>query len=173
MLAPILSFTAEEVFSYLPKNKAVKDTASVHLLEWNSVPDVWNDPKIDDQFKILLELRPFVLKALEEKRREGMIGSALEAKLVFKTASERIFKYLQDNKKDLPAMFVVSQIDVARTDHIEKMLGGDFHNTEVAVEKAEGAKCERCWNYKLDVGQEMDHPTLCARCTGIVRAIRL
>jgi isoleucyl-tRNA synthetase len=99
------------------------------------------------------------LKSLEEERSKANIGSSLEAKLVLSLGKEfyPIFnKYL----KDLPSLFIVSQVQL--------------HNAEEGINKievlpADGKKCARCWNYRLDVGQDKEQPTICQRC---VKAIK-
>lgn len=168
ILAPILTFTAEEIFSFMPKDKGAKAVMSVHLLEWLDVPNVWQNSAVDEKFKLLLELRPHVLKALENKRQEGKIGSSLQAKIIFKTASERDFKYFKDFEKDLPAVFIVSQVEIRKADAVKNALSENFSKTEVEIERADGEKCVRCWNYRT-LGLNSDHPAVCDRCAAVVR----
>ena len=170
VLAPILTFTAEEIFSFMPKDKNAKTAASAHLLEWLDIPDSWKNSAVDQKFKLLLALRLHVLKALENKRQEGKIGSSLEAKIIFKTTSDRDFKYLKDFEKDLPAIFIVSQVEITQVEAIARALSEDFSKTEVAIECAEGEKCSRCWNYR-SLGLYSDHPSLCDRCAAVVKAM--
>ncbi len=169
VLAPIFCFTAEEVFLAMPKDASTRGIQSVHLLSWLDCPKEWGDEAIKEKFALLVALRPHVLKALEEKRRTGEIRSSLEAKIVFKTASPRDLRYLERNAQRFPAAFIVSQIQVFKIDKIDQGLSEEFAKTEIVIEKADGAKCGRCWNYKTDLGRDIEHQTLCERCTAIVK----
>lgn len=168
VIAPIFCFTAEEIFLAMPKD-ATCDIESVHLLSWLDCPQEWDNEAIRKKFDLLVALRPHVLKALEEKRRTGEIGSSLEAKVIFKTASPRDLQYLSENKDSLPAAFIVSQIEVLQVDQVGQGLSEEFAKTEIVIEQADGQKCRRCWNYKTDLGRDIEHQTLCARCTAIVK----
>ncbi len=171
LLAPILSFTAEEIFEVMPKNDSLGHIESVHLLDWLDIPDQWHNTTVDDKYKRLLEFRPFVTKALDEKRRVGEIGGSLEAKIIVKTASQQNFGYFMEFKEELPFILIVSQVEIKKMDEIAQAVGDSFPETEIIVEKAEGEKCSRCWNYSVHVGQDVEHPTLCDRCVRNVREI--
>ena len=169
VIAPIFCFTAEEVFLVMPKDASMRDIQSAHLLSWLDCPQEWGDDAIRDQFALLVALRPHVLKALEEKRRTGEIRSSLEAKIIFKTANPRDLQYLEQNADRLPSAFIVSQAEVLKVEKVDQGLSEEFAKTEIVIEKADGAKCSRCWNYKTDLGRDIEHQTLCARCTAIVK----
>ena len=169
VIAPIICFTAEEAFLSMPKDATASDSQSVHLLTWLDCPQEWANKAVIEQFSLLVDLRPHVLKALEDKRRTREIGSSLEAKIIFQTASPRDLKYLSENKGMLPAAFIVSQVEVQEVNEVSQGLSDEFTKTAIVIEKADGLKCSRCWNYKKDVGQDMEHQSLCARCTVIVK----
>jgi len=171
VFAPITCFTAEEVFLAMPKDAAARDAQSVHLLPWLDCPQEWNNEAIKKEFAPLIELRPYVLKALEDMRRTGEIGSSLEAKLIFRTASPRDLEYLNQNHDMLPGAFIVSQVEIQEVNEVSQGLSDEFGKTTIAIEKADGLKCSRCWNYKTDVGQNTEHQSLCARCTVIVKEL--
>jgi isoleucyl-tRNA synthetase len=171
ILAPVLSFTAEEIFSSMPKAKPLVAAASVHLLDWPKAGEGWRDAKAEEQFALIMELRPYVLKALEDKRGEGLIGSPLEAKLTFRTASARDSQYLKEVMDQLPMLFIVSQVAVEDADKVVNPVGGAFAQTEVVVSKADGVKCPRCWNFKTDIGVDKEHPTVCSRCAKAVKGL--
>jgi len=145
------------------------DIPSVHLLSCLECPQEWGDDTIKEKFASLVALRPHVLKALEEKRRAGDIGSSLAAKVIFKTASPRDLQYLKEKAEILPAVFIVSQVEITETKEISQGLSDEFAKTEIMIQKADGPKCSRCWNYKTDVGQDHEHQTLCQRCATIVK----
>jgi isoleucyl-tRNA synthetase len=118
---------------------------------------------------LIYTLRPHVLKALEDKRREGLIGSSLEAKIVFRTVNEDKYRSLQNDLPILPAMFIVSQAEVEKAEDIDNPLADKLNDTEIVIKKAEGQKCPRCWNYRLDIGLDKEHPAICQRCAKNVR----
>jgi len=168
LMAPVLVFTADEIFSFMPKTQEMKKVDNVHLLEWLSLPDVWKDKTIAEKFGFLSEMRPFVLKALEDQRRGGKIGSSLEAKIIFRSASKRDLKSLRSIEDILPSTFIVSQAIVEEVKDVDQPLSEQFSQTQVLVEKADGDKCPRCWNYRV-LGEDKDHPTICSRCAAAVK----
>ncbi len=170
-LAPLMSFTSEEIFQSLPKDKTLQGVESVHLLDWPHVPAEWRNEEVNKRFEVLVNLRPFVLKALEDVRRAGNIGSSLEAKVVFNTESQKDYDYLKSNLGYLPATFIVSQTVLNRVEKVVQGLGDEFPKTAIVIEKADGEKCGRCWNYKTDVGSDAEHKILCARCAAIVKGV--
>ena len=69
----------------------------------------------------------------------------------------------------LPTAFIVSQVEVEKAGKVERGMSDEFAQTEIAILKADGVKCGRCWNYRVDVGKDAEHPTLCQRCAAIVK----
>ncbi|MCD4781507.1 MAG: isoleucine--tRNA ligase [Candidatus Omnitrophica bacterium] len=169
VLAPILCFTSDEIFQSMPKDQDALTVPSVHLLEWLTIPDEWLNEEIIKEFELLTAIRPFVLKALEDKRRDGDIGSSLEAKVIIRTASDRDKIYFKQREGFLPAAFIVSQVEIHQVEDIKNCLSEFFGKTEIVIVKAQGDKCPRCWNYKMDIGEVKEHKTLCARCAEIVK----
>jgi len=169
ILAPILCFTSEEVFDGMPKESRFKEVESVHLLPWLKMAEEWKNDTIDKHFELLLKLRPFVMRALEEKRRTGEIGSSLEAKVIFYTASERDYDYLSGFGAVLPDLFVVSQSVVKKVENVEQAVGDEFPKTVIEVTRADGKKCGRSWKYSTDVGGDPDYPDLSLKCARIVK----
>ncbi len=154
LLAPILAFTADEAFENLPGQKL----ASVHLAEFPKVSAADNSQLLADWERIF-SIRDEVLKALEEARNAKEIGSSLEAKVVLRTDAETA-RFLLPYYEDLRYIFIVSQVEV----HEE----GYF---SVKIEKADGAKCERCWNYSIHTGESAKYPTVCERCVAALSEI--
>ena len=171
VMAPIFSFTAEEIFDIMPRFSDVERLKSVHLLPWPSIRAEWRSKESFEKFKLLMLLRPFVLKGLEDKRRFNEIGSSLEAKVIFWTASKRDFKYLNDLKEILPSIFIVSQVEIKQVDSVTSGTSQDFPETEIKIVRADGQKCVRCWNYKMDVGKISEHNLLCSRCAKVVQQL--
>jgi len=169
LLAPIMSFTCDEVWQYLPKTDS--RATSVHLANFPEARDVLGEgvPAADagqqEDWAKLLAVRDQVLKALEEARNQKQIGKSLEAQVKV-TASDPFYPVLERYKPDLRYAFIVSQVDVQRG----PSRNGSGH-LAVEVAKAAGKECERCWNYSTRVGEDQDYPTLCERCIPVVRQI--
>jgi isoleucyl-tRNA synthetase len=147
LVAPILAFTADEAFENLP-NQTV---SSVHLAEFPKLAGV-KDEKLLENWERIFTIRDEVLKKLEEARTAKIIGSGLEAKVIL-TADKETTNFLLDYYPNLRYIFIVSQIEVHE---------GDSFSVE--IQKANGAKCERCWNYSIRVGEFSEYPTVCERC---------
>jgi isoleucyl-tRNA synthetase len=150
LLAPILAFTADEIWESLPG----KREASVHLAEFATVDAADADSELLSTWDRLLEVRSTVQKALEEKRNDKLIGASLEAKVTLRAGAE-LFSLLERYQDQLPAIFIVSQVNLQRSET------GDLH---VEVQHADGQKCERCWNWSESVGKDERFPTIDARC---------
>lgn len=155
MLAPILSFTSEEVWQ---NYEGLRQNESVHLAAWPEYANkCWINESLDKKWNALIEVREKVLKALEEKRAQNIIGSPLEAKVVLSVKDAGLRKMLKENVQLLPTILIVSQADVD-----DKVPSGSEVN--VAIHKADGKKCQRCWNYSVTVGQDKNHPEICKKC---------
>jgi len=159
MTAPILSFTAEEAWSKMPGGGG----ESVHLTSWPELKDVKVDKKILSRYERLFGIREKVLSALEEERQAKRIGSSLEARVILKAKSGDLNNFLNEFLNELPAVFIVSQVEIKPRD---ASLKEEF---QISVTKANGAKCQRCWNYSLGVGKDAEHKDLCQRCTGVIK----
>lgn len=154
--APILVFTAEEIWQHMPKETKYSSISSVHLLDWPEDRILFWQDKEDEMSKfdsLMIKLIPEVAKLLEEKRTAGLIGSSFDARINILTNNEIRYKYLTSLKSGLSEIFKVSQVEVnlEQTDQIE-------------VLQAEGSKCQRCWNYSLSVGQDKNNPDICDNC---------
>jgi len=167
IIAPVLSFTAEEVLDYSPKKQG-QERVSIHTQAWPVVHSKWLSVELEEKYKALLEMRDFVLKALDEQRKAGKIGSGLQAKMVISTASSRDYQYFNAFKDTLASIFIVSQVELKQVSTVKAPLSDYFGQTEIEVLPADGVKCSRCWNWRVDVGNAAAHPSLCGRCAGIV-----
>ncbi|MCC6758803.1 MAG: isoleucine--tRNA ligase [Candidatus Omnitrophica bacterium] len=174
LLAPVLAFTSDEVFSAMPKGAATRSIGNVHLLSWLDIPADWHSQagqEAEEKYKLFIAIRPFVMKALEDKRKLNEIGSPLEAAVVFRSSSERDLKYFEDLTVQLPELFIVSQVKIEKVSDVKNGLSEHFPKTEIIIERAEGEKCSRCWHYSVEVGKDAEHPSLCERCSPVVREI--
>ncbi len=148
LLAPILAFTADEAF----ENLSHQTLESVHLAEFPKVSGAGDSQLLADWERIF-SIRDEVLKALEEARAAKIIGSSLEAKVIL-TADKETTRFLIGYFEELRYIFIVSQVEVREGDSLK-----------AEIQKADGAKCERCWNYSVRVGETEEYPTVCERCT--------
>ncbi|MBX3305949.1 MAG: isoleucine--tRNA ligase [Nitrospira sp.] len=160
LLAPILSFTAEEIWRMLP-GVARKEWTSVHLTLFPENLAGWRDEKLAARWEQLLAYRSLVQGELEARRREKVIGSSLEAHVHIEAGPDA-YQFLISYAEELSALFIVSRVTVKRAE-------GKMEDIRVTVERSDAAKCERCWNYREAVGSDTTHPTLCDRCVEAVR----
>jgi isoleucyl-tRNA synthetase len=117
----------------------------------------------------LVKVRDDVLKSLEAARNEKTISSALEAKVIFRAGGEDL-EFLQKYAPVLPALFIASQVEILASDAPDASghTGGLY---SIEIRRADGAKCERCWNYSTHVGENAEYPTLCERCVAALEEI--
>ena len=165
LMAPILSFTAEDVWDAVPGREPSPED-SVHLSTFPEPVALPDEAELDANWKQLLAIRTVVLSALEEQRREKVIGSSLEARVVLNVVPS-LRRFLEAYECELPMLFIVSQVVVHPTETSsgeQRLVSDDALGMSVNVVKAEGEKCERCWNYRDTVGSAPEHPTLCDRC---------
>ncbi|HEX8846326.1 MAG TPA: isoleucine--tRNA ligase [Pyrinomonadaceae bacterium] len=154
MLAPLLVFTTDEIWENLPQDEA--RPASVHMAELPEARGVRDEELLNVWRGPLFELRDAVLNKLEEARTAKLIGSSLEARLLLKVG--KFWYDLLDQRRDqLRYIFIVSQVQLEEETEQEK-------GVAVEVSRAEGEKCERCWNYSVRVGESERFPTVCERC---------
>lgn len=162
LMAPVLSFTAEEVWRTLSDQMAGFATAqSVHLAAFPEADPSWKDTQLAARWERLLECRSVAQGVLEESRREKAIGSSLEAHVRIEADAD-YFKFLKPYEADLSSLFIVSSVTLAQS-------AGGPEPVRVTVTKSSAGKCERCWNYRDAVGKDAVHPTLCDRCLEAIR----
>jgi len=168
LMAPILTFTAEEAWRHAPGVKA----ESVHLERFPEVSREWLDDTLAREWGRLLEVRREVTKALETARAQGLIGSGLEARLRVAAAPEDLPELLRAKRALLPTLFIVSQVELggARTSSAVQYESQEIPGLVIGVDKARGRKCQRCWTWSERVGEHRAHPGLCERCVPVVLA---
>ena len=150
LIAPLLAFTAEEVWSYTAKPANAPN--SVHLALLPEPEEVASGlPAVTlAEWDRLMEVRDVVLKALEEARQAKLIGTSLEARV-------RLQGY-KGFEAQLPSVFIVSQVVLEPGEELKAV-----------IERADGVKCERCWKYSTAVGQDAEFPTVCDSCSAALR----
>jgi len=164
LLAPILTFTCEEIWSYLPKTVGREE--SVHLASFPTAAEIAADgtSQSDEDWKALRAVRDDVLKGLEEARNNKLIGTGLEAQVSI-AAPDALHEVLQRHKSQLRYLFIVSAVNLAQG------TGNGTGSVQVEIKKADGQKCERCWNYSIHVGEDKNYPTVCERCSAVLKEI--
>ncbi|MDQ3649652.1 MAG: class I tRNA ligase family protein, partial [Acidobacteriota bacterium] len=167
LVAPILVFTADEIWENLPQANNEDHAASVHLTQFPEVRGS-RDEKLLVDWDQLFKVRDEVLAKLEEARVAKVIGSSLEARVVIRP-SAFVRELLERLKDDLRYVFIVSQVELRTWNHEKEVKGLPFN--DVKVERADGEKCERCWNYSTRVGESKRYPTACERCVAALAEI--
>jgi isoleucyl-tRNA synthetase len=168
LVAPILTFTAEEAWRYLPGARS----ESVHLERFPDAPRDWQDDVLEREWNRLLEVRREIAKALEIARGQGLIGSGLEAAVSIVSAPEDLPDLLARKRDLLPTVLIVSQVSLGRSGpaavvHESQEIPG----LVIGVQRARGLKCARCWVWSERVGESPEHAGLCERCVPIVQRL--
>ncbi|MDR2350620.1 MAG: class I tRNA ligase family protein, partial [Deltaproteobacteria bacterium] len=154
LMAPILSFTAEEIWSHLPETSPKPE--SVFLAPFPEADPLWENPKLRGEMESLTAIRSLANKALEEARRAKTIGSSLDAKLLVEARGDAL-ELLRKREKLLPELFIVSKVELAE--------GGKASPEEpvvITVGECEDPKCPRCWNRRPEVPR--DGSGVCDKC---------
>jgi isoleucyl-tRNA synthetase len=175
-MAPILSFTAEEVWEHVP---GTGKAASVHLTDFPEADRAWLDEGVEKGWETLLRVRGEVAKALEQARAAKLLGAALDARVTLYVQDPELRPLVADEAL-LRELFIVAQLErgdgappAGRETGSEGVVLREtgVPGLGVEVRHATGAKCERCWVWSEAVGRASDHPGLCERCLLIIREI--
>ena len=164
MLAPVLSFTMEEVWQFMKKPANAPE--SVQMLPWPEVKAEYLNEALETKFDNFIAIRSEVTKVLEGHRKNKTIGNSLEAKVLLYAEGEAL-DILKSVEKDLPTLIIVSQVEVH-----EGAAGGEEatgrNDLRVTIKPADGHKCDRCWTYSESVSKNPEHPDLCDRCAAVI-----
>ena len=163
LLAPMTCFTAEEIWCFMPKLKS-ENVESVMLTDYPTANEKYEDEALRAKWDKIVRIKEIVAKKLEEARANKTIGHSLNAKVTL-YAEEDLYVFIKENLKLLQSVFIVSLLEVEKNERSnEEKLG-------VKVEVAPGEKCERCWMYSETVGEDKKHPTLCHRCSEVMKEL--
>jgi isoleucyl-tRNA synthetase len=172
LMAPILSFTAEETWTYMPDKD--RRPPSVFLSRMPEPDPASIDRQLAEKWDRIFRERSEVLKALELARAQGLIGHSLDAKVTFEPRAGGERSILTELTGSDPArlrdLLIVSQVAEQAISGSGPAYESESLNCRILVSKATGAKCERCWKYDPDVGSDQHHPTLCPRCAAVLGA---
>lgn len=161
-LAPILSFTAEEIWQYIPGHAEKTIFVEQWYQDWPNVSRI-----NEDKWQKLQVIRDEVNKALEIKRQAGVIGSGLAAKITLYVEPNEL-SWLQAFADELKFFFITSHCDIESKEHVsaEGLFQNEDQSIWIDVQASEHEKCERCWHRHETVGKSDVHPSLCLRCEG-------
>ena len=165
-LAPVLSFTAEEIWQHIPGNDPDSNDESVFLSNWyEGLTELADDQQLGREYwSYLLTARGAIAKQLEQARKDSLIGGSLAAELDIYCDADWIarFEKLGD---ELRFVLITSEVRLhPSSDKPADALDTDVEGLAVKVSASEHQKCARCWHFREDVGQHAEHPELCGRC---------
>ncbi len=163
MLAPVLAFTAEEIWQFMPKDSGC-ETGSVMFNSFPEKFDISVDEAFMNEWEKLHTIRDDVKKEIENARNQKIIGASLDSKITLFATGES-YDLLKRFESNLTDILIASKVELLDAE------GGSFKGDEgvgVTVEKASGCKCERCWSYSETVGHNAEFAQLCARCAAIL-----
>ena len=160
ILAPLTSFTAEEIWKYMPKTDDT-NVESVMLTDYPTVNEQYENNELREKWKQIVQIKEIVSKKLEEARAKKIIGHSLNAKVVL-YAEDNLYSFIKNNLKLLQSVFIISGLEVQKNKQSNGL------KLDVKIEQAEGKKCERCWMYSTTVGEDKEHPTICNRCSKVL-----
>ena len=165
LIAPILPHTADEVWQYIPgvEGKTVQTTV------FTPARTELYDSTLERKWEALIDARDEVLKALEVARKEKRIGNSLSAKVTLYPSTAETAELLKQFDGELDKLFIVSEAEVVSGEAPADAMA--LKGLAVKVDTASGEKCERCWIVTPEVGANEEHPTLCNRCTQVIKTI--
>ena len=166
LMAPLLAFTAEEIWQAMP-HRAADVKESVFLNDMPTFDEALTFPEIAAHYEELFASREHVMKALELARAEKRIGKSLDAKVTV-YATDAAYKLLSDFEAELPTLFIVSQVALVNAAAPEGTVTEEGAPFGVVVEAAEGEKCDRCWNYTVNAYHDGEDGCLCPRCKAVL-----
>ena len=166
LMAPLLAFTAEEIWQVMPHTAADKKE-SVFLNDMPSTCDAWAFDGLDDKWNALFDLRDDVMKALELTRADKKIGKSLDAKIAIYPKQDDQAATLRAFEDQLKTVFIVSGVELCDGTAPEDAFTETASGIAVAVRTPDGCKCDRCWSYSTE-GKATEEGFLCARCLNII-----
>jgi isoleucyl-tRNA synthetase len=162
LMAPVLPFTAEEVWFYMPAVKEKEESINLALLP--KVDEKYKDAELAGHWNLILELRGEVTKALETARAQKLIGHSLDASVTI-SADEKVYNELHPYRDELRSILIVSEASLLKGEKLEDSFESEIlSGLTVNIKKSADDKCERCWVHDVSVGGNTEQPTICNRC---------
>jgi isoleucyl-tRNA synthetase len=170
-MAPVLPFTAEEVWFYMPSVKDKEESINLALLP--KVDDTCKNATLAGRWNRILEVRGEVTKSLEAARAQKLIGHSLDASVSISAGGE-LYDLLHPYREELRSIMIVSSVSLLKE---EKLAGAfeseTFKGLKIRIEKAAGEKCDRCWVHDVSVGSNTEHATICNRCLAAFKEMKV
>ena len=165
MIAPILSYTAEEIWKYMP-HKTSDNLESVFLNDMQKIIDINISSEFISCWDRIQQIRDGIKKVLEIQRKNKVIGSSLEADITIFCKGE-MYEFIKENEKELQDVLIVSNMKVCSEGEGEYLVE-DVDGLSINIDHSSYGKCERCWTYHESVGKNEKHPTICSRCAEVL-----
>ncbi|MFH1491542.1 MAG: isoleucine--tRNA ligase [Pseudomonadota bacterium] len=166
LMAPILSFTADEVWQHMVGEST---GSSVHTDLFIPLKEDYKDPELAERWENIMKIRREVTKAIEIARKEKKVGHSLDASVRLGVPAE-LMEELQPYRDQLRSIFIVSSVDLTLTDEVDEGVESEeITGLKVKVTPSGEPKCERCWVRDKTVGDDPGHPTVCRRCLDAMR----
>jgi isoleucyl-tRNA synthetase len=167
IMAPILPFTADEIYSHMPKGEDQK--ASIHLDAMVELNPEWEDRALSETWENIRSLRSEVTKALEQARKDKLIGHPLDAALKIKLPDTPLKTIVENLDERLNDIFIVSTAVVKDEIDGAAYQSQEIEGLAIEVTRATGEKCARCWRFDTTIGNDADHETACERCAAALK----
>jgi len=167
MLSPVLAFTSEEIWQYLPKTDVIK---SVQLAAWPKVEEKYLDEALEEKWAKIIDVREEAAKALEIARQQKVIGHSLNAQVTL-YADEELYEFLEPLEDRLAEIFIISDARLKKAAAVPEgaYVSDEVSGLSITANQAPGEKCERCWQFSEYVGKDQEQPQLCQRCAAVVK----
>jgi len=165
VISPVLSFTAEEIWERIPES--IKEEESVHLTSWIEANPEYKNEGLAKKWEKIYHLRKEVNKKLEAERQAGMIGHSLDARVLLNISNDEYAFLKEYTEAEVSDLFIVSQVKFVN----DRLNESEIDGITIAVEKASGEKCERCWKYDEEVGHDHEHTDVCPRCAKVLNSL--
>ena len=165
VISPVLSFTAEEIWERIPES--IKEEESVHLTSWIEANPEYKNEELAKKWEKIYHLRKEVNKKLEAERQNGMIGHSLDARVLLNISNDEYAFLKEYTEAEVSDLFIVSQVKFVN----DRLNESEIDGITIAVEKASGEKCERCWKYDEEVGHDHEHTDVCPRCAKVLNSL--
>lgn len=166
MIAPILSYTAEEIWKYMPHSKT-EVSESVFLNDMNSKIELNISNEFIENWDKIHKIRDEIKKVLEIQRKNKVIGSSLEAEVTV-YASGELYEFIKNHEEEFKSVLIISGIKAQKEGKGDYEVEG-IEGLSISISHSKYGKCERCWTYSESVGEDTENPTICARCAGVLK----
>ncbi len=161
IMAPILSFTAEEAWQVVRSEISLELSDSVFFSDLPKEKNEWLDDKLSARWTKIMGIREKVFKSIEDLRSAGKIGSSLEAKVLFATSDEKTADFLKSTIELWPAIAIISDCEIKFNEAAPEL--------EISSVHAGGTKCPRCWQWRKDIGLNREFADICGRCADVMK----